>query len=111
MRMKVRLVGVGVIALVALAVAAAPAVAQQVGPDDGGSQVDQYVGGGAQGGGNPDDGPGVGGGGEVGGGGGGQLPFTGLAVLSLALVGIALLFIGPALRRRAAGRSPADATS
>jgi Spy/CpxP family protein refolding chaperone len=108
MRMKVRLVGVGVIALVALAVAAAPATAQQVGPDDGGSQVDQYVGGGGQGGGNPEADPGVGGGGEVGGG-GGQLPFTGLAVLSLALVGIALLLVGPVLRRRAADRSTADA--
>jgi hypothetical protein len=110
--MKGRLLGVWVVALLTLALVAAPATAQQIGPD-GGAQVDEYAGiqEEAQGGGaGPGGGPGVEGGGNVGSG-GGQLPFTGLAVLPLILLGTALLFAGPALRRWRAQRSMPPAAS
>jgi hypothetical protein len=87
--MTIRLWGTLVVVLLALAMLAPSASAQEITPGGtSNAQVDQYVG--------PE-----GGGGAAGV--AGKLPFTGLMILPLVIGGVALLMIGSAVRNRASG--------
>ncbi|MGH2950762.1 MAG: hypothetical protein ACRDKX_01805 [Solirubrobacterales bacterium] len=97
--MALRLSGIWVVSLLIAAAFAAPAAAQQVSPGGPNAQVSEYIEPG--GGGGAGQVPGLGGGAAEPGA-AGDIPFTGLTILPLVMIGVALIAVVVLLRRRQA---------